>query len=68
MTELGIAVLVGGNIPGRTRTLAGSIVLETSRGEYARGLAMGGLLLAMALGVTGVLVLLSFERDKEDRA
>lgn len=68
MTELGIAVLVGGNIPGRTRTLAGSIVLETSRGDYARGLAMGILLLTMALGVTGILVFLSSERRKEDRS
>ncbi|MEZ6197426.1 MAG: ABC transporter permease [Planctomycetota bacterium] len=67
MTELGIAVMVGGNIPGHTRTLAGAIVLETSRGEYERGLAMGLILLLMALGVTGILVILSFERGKEDR-
>lgn len=67
MTELGIAVLVGGNITGRTRTLSGSIVLETSQGKYARGLAMGIILLVMALGVTGILVFLSSERRKEDR-
>jgi tungstate transport system permease protein len=67
MTELGIAVLVGGNIPGRTRTLSGSIVLETSSGHYERGLAMGCILLLMALSVTGVLVFLSAERHKEDR-
>ncbi|MEE9391759.1 MAG: ABC transporter permease [Planctomycetota bacterium] len=68
MTELGVAVMVGGNIAGRTRTLAGSIVLESSRGEYSRGLAMGFLLLLLSLGVTSILVLLSFERDREAKS
>jgi tungstate transport system permease protein len=52
VTELGIAVMVGGNITGHTRTLATAIVLETGKGELARGLAMGWLLLVVALGAT----------------
>jgi tungstate transport system permease protein len=51
-TELGIAMMVGGNIKYRTRTLATATALETARGEFARGVAMSLILLAMALLVT----------------
>ena len=51
-TELGIAVMVGGNIKYRTRTLATATALETARGEFARGIAMGLILLAIAILVT----------------
>jgi len=64
VTELGIAMMVGGNIKDRTRTLATATALETGKGEFARGIAMGALLLAIALGVTILVVLLSRE-DKE---
>ena len=62
ITELGIAVMVGGNIAGRTRTLSTATALETSRGEFERGIAMGLLLLLMALGMFVVLVMLARER------
>ena len=52
VTELGIAVMVGGNIRGHTRTLSTAIALETGKGELGRGLAMGFILLAVALMVT----------------
>ncbi|MDF1562572.1 MAG: ABC transporter permease [Deltaproteobacteria bacterium] len=52
VTELGIAMMVGGNIRGHTRTLATAIALETGKGEFGRGLAMGLILLLVALGVT----------------
>ncbi len=64
VTELGIAMMVGGNIKDRTRTLATATALEVGKGEFARGIAMGFLLLAIALGVTVVIVSLSRE-DKE---
>lgn len=51
-TELGIAMMVGGNIPGRTRTLTTATALETSRGELARGIAMSLILLLIALLIT----------------
>lgn len=53
VTELGIAVMVGGNIRGHTRTLSTAIALETGKGEFSRGLAMGFVLLIVALVVTG---------------
>ncbi|MEE2639997.1 MAG: ABC transporter permease [Planctomycetota bacterium] len=52
VTELGIAMMVGGNLKGSTRTLATATALETSRGQFATGMAMGILLLVIALTVT----------------
>lgn len=49
VTELGIAMIVGGNLKDRTRTLATATALETGRGEFERGLAMSSLLLLVAL-------------------
>ena len=62
-TELGIAMMVGGNIKDRTRTLSTATALETGKGEFAVGLAMGGLLLLMATGMTLLVAVLG----KEDR-
>ncbi|MDP6153426.1 MAG: ABC transporter permease [Phycisphaeraceae bacterium] len=60
-SELGIAMMVGGNIKGRTRTLATATALETGKGELARAMAMGILLTVIALLVTIVIVSLSRE-------
>jgi tungstate transport system permease protein len=61
VTELGIAMMVGGNIKGHTRTLATATALETGKGEFGRGLAMGITLLVLALLVTGAIGLLTRE-------
>ena len=55
--------MVGGNIKGRTRTLSTATALEASKGEFARGIAMGGLLLLIALCV--VIVVSSINREEE---
>jgi len=65
VTELGIAMMVGGNIKSRTRTLATATALETGKGEFGRGMAMSLILLAIALGVTLVIVYLSREERHE---
>jgi tungstate transport system permease protein len=62
VTELGIAMMVGGNIKDRTRTLATATALETGKGEFGRGLAMSLILLAIAVGITAIIVYLSRER------
>ena len=54
ITELGIALMVGGNIQGQTRTLTTATALETSRGEFERGVAMSVILLMIAMAVTVV--------------
>ncbi len=51
-TELGIAMMVGGNIKYRTRTLTTATALETARGEFDRGVAMSLILLFIAVIVT----------------
>ena len=63
VTELGVALLVGGNLAGRTRTLTTAIALETSRGDFARGLRLGAVLIAIALGVN-VAVALPFRQTE----
>jgi tungstate transport system permease protein len=45
--ELGIAMMVGGNIYGYTRVLTTAIALETNRGNIAFSIALGVILLAI---------------------
>lgn len=61
VTELGIAMMVGGNIKYRTRTLATATALETGKGEFGRGMAMGTILLIVALVATCIISWLSRE-------
>jgi tungstate transport system permease protein len=55
--EVGVSMMLGGNIRGYTRTLTTAIALQTSRGEFALGLALGIILLAVALAVNGAVQL-----------
>ena len=63
VTELGVAMMVGGNIKDRTRTLATATALQTGQGEFARGLAMGLILLVIALVFTGLVSMVGRERE-----
>ncbi len=56
ISEVGAAMLVGGNIEGKTRVLSTAIVLETRRGEFATALALGGVLLILAFIVNAGLL------------
>jgi tungstate transport system permease protein len=58
ISEVGCAIMVGGNIAGETRTITTAIALETSKGEFAQGIALGIVLIAIALTINAVLVLL----------
>jgi tungstate transport system permease protein len=49
--EVGIAIILGGNILGYTRTITTAISLQTSKGEFALGLALGIILMCVAFGV-----------------
>lgn len=51
MTEVGISMMVGGNIKWHTRTITTAIALETNRGQFGMGIALGLVLLFIALGV-----------------
>jgi len=51
MTEVGISMMVGGNIKWHTRTITTAIALETNKGQFGMGVALGLVLLLIALGV-----------------
>jgi len=53
--EVGAAMMLGGNIYGSTRTLTTAIALETSKGAFETGLALGIALLVIAFMVNFVL-------------
>ena len=58
VTELGVAMLVGGNLRGETRTLTTSIALETSMGHFDRAVRLGWVLVALALAFNVAVALL----------
>ena len=49
ISEVGLAIMVGGNIRGFTRVITTAIALETSKGELELAIALGIILLAIAL-------------------
>lgn len=55
ISEVGAAMLVGGNILGQTRVMTTTIVLETRRGNFGVAIALGAVLLIVALLVNVVL-------------
>ncbi len=62
ISEVGIAMMLGGNIRGFTRTMTTAIALETSKGEFELGLALGIFLMIAAFGVNAGLFLLQRSR------
>ncbi len=64
LTELGIAITVGGNLAFRTRTLPSTITLELSRGNFAAALAPGIILLFLACGAVAIAYRLGGEARK----
>ena len=55
VSEVGISMMVGGNIKWHTRSITTAITLETGKGEFAMGLALGLVLLALAISGQPVL-------------
>ena len=53
--EVGVAMMLGGNIEGFTRTMTTAIALETGKGEFEFALALGILLLLVAFLVNFLL-------------
>jgi tungstate transport system permease protein len=56
ITEVGSALMVGGNIRGYTRTMTTTITLETAKGNFELGLTLGLILLVVALSINMVVV------------
>jgi tungstate transport system permease protein len=57
ISEVGAAMIIGGNIRGYTRILTTAIALETSQGNLPLSIALGLILLFVALIVTTILFL-----------
>ena len=55
ISEVGISLMVGGNIRGFTRVITTAISLETSKGELELSIALGIILLFIALVVNVIL-------------
>lgn len=51
IAEVGSAMMLGGNIKGYTRTMTTTIALETSKGEFGLGIALGIILLIVAFTI-----------------
>lgn len=58
ISEIGCVMMVGGNIAGVTRNITTAIALETSKGEFVQGIALGIVLIAIALVINFGLALL----------
>jgi tungstate transport system permease protein len=55
IAEVGAAMMLGGNIRGYTRTMTTAIALESSKGEFGFGLALGFILMTLALFINFLL-------------
>jgi len=62
IAEVGAAMMLGGNIKGSTRTMTTAIALETSKGEFGFGIALGIILLIIAFSIN---ILLHYFQSKK---
>ena len=53
--EVGVSMILGGNIAASTRNITTAIALETSKGEFSLAMALGLVLMSVALGVNFLL-------------
>ena len=54
VSEVGIAMMLGGNIRNSTRNITTAIALETAKGEFSNGVALGAILLVITLGINAL--------------
>ncbi len=67
IAEVGVAMMIGGNIRGHTRVLTTAITLETGMGNFGFSIALGIILLIVALIVVVVLNLITSGISAESR-
>ncbi|MBW2061539.1 MAG: ABC transporter permease [Deltaproteobacteria bacterium] len=63
ISEVGVSMMLGGNIKWYTRTITTAMALETGKGEFAMGLALGMVLLAIAFTVNVLLSILKMKAE-----
>lgn len=62
VSEVGISYMLGGNFAGYTRTLSTAMMLESSQGEIALALALGMILVGIALVINIALYKLQYRK------
>lgn len=67
ISEVGVAMMIGGNIRGATRVLTTSIALETGMGNFGFSIALGLILLGIALIVVIILNIVTASLSDEYR-
>ena len=55
ISEVGVAMMIGGNIRGFTRVITTTMALETSKGNIELSIALGIILLTIALVISFML-------------
>lgn len=65
IAEVGAVIIVGGNINHVTRVMTTTIALETSKGNLALALALGTILIGLAVSVTAMVSLLGARAGHE---
>jgi len=55
ISEVGVSMMIGGNIKWHTRTITTAIALETGKGQFSMGIALGTVLLALAFTANTIL-------------
>ncbi len=58
ISEVGISMMIGGNIKWHTRTITTAIALETGKGDFAMGISLGMVLLLIAFFINWILLVL----------
>ena len=67
IAEVGVAMMIGGNIRGFARGLTTAITLETGMGEFGLSIALGIILLIIALIVVVILNIITSGMSQESR-
>jgi tungstate transport system permease protein len=68
IAEVGAVIIVGGNIDHVTRVMTTAIALETSRGNLALALALGFVLMIIAVAVNGLVMALRLTEPRSAHA
>jgi len=64
VSEVGVSMILGGNIEGVTRTMTTAIALEHDKGQFTEALMLGAILLFISLCIN--VVFHAFQTDSED--
>ncbi len=65
IAEVGAVIIVGGNINHVTRVMTTTIALETSKGNLALALALGAILIGIAVAVNALVSTLTLRAERE---